>query len=141
VFVGGRKGEDRTLCEGRVGHQPDESDLGVKDQSGAEIYVDIPFSRKQLDELIAPKLDEAIQSARETLEKAGLSPHDVERVVFVGGTDAVQAAARQGCLRARHRPSTDVNPMTAVAEGALRYLRSRSTGSLKAEGARARAER
>ena len=31
-----------------------ESDLGVSDESGAEIYVDIPFTRKQLDALIAP---------------------------------------------------------------------------------------
>ena len=31
--------------------------------------------------MIAPKVEESIQSARETLEKAGLSPHDVERCV------------------------------------------------------------
>jgi len=29
-----------------------ESDIGAKDESGSEIYVDIPFARKQLDDLI-----------------------------------------------------------------------------------------
>ena len=29
-----------------------ESELGVSDESGGEIYVDIPFGRKRFDELI-----------------------------------------------------------------------------------------
>ncbi|WP_031597056.1 Hsp70 family protein [Ferrovum myxofaciens] len=101
-----------------------ESDLGVTDQSGAEIYVDIPFSRKQLDELIAPKIDEAIQSARETLEKAGLSAHDVERVVFVGGPTQYKPLRDKVAFEIGIAPSTDVNPMTAVAEGAAVFAES-----------------
>jgi molecular chaperone DnaK len=101
-----------------------ESDIGVTDQSGAEIYVDIPFSRKQLDELIAPKIDEAIQSARETLEKAGLSAHDVERVVFVGGPTQYKPLRDKVAFEIGIAPSTDVNPMTAVAEGAAVFAES-----------------
>ena len=101
-----------------------ESDLGVADQSGAEVYVDIPFSRKQLDELIAPKIDEAIQSARETLEKAGLSAHDVERVVFVGGPTQYKPLRDKVAFEIGIAPSTDVNPMTAVAEGAAVFAES-----------------
>jgi molecular chaperone DnaK len=101
-----------------------ESDLGVTDQSGAEIYVDIPFSRKQLDELIAPKLDEAIQSTRETLEKAGLSAHDVERVVFVGGPTQYKPLRDKVAFEIGIAPSTDVNPMTAVAEGRAVFAES-----------------
>lgn len=101
-----------------------ETDLGVTDQSGAEIYVDIPFSRKQLDELIAPKIDEAIQSARETLEKAGLSAHDVERVVFVGGPTQYKPLRDKVAFEIGIAPSTDLNPMTAVAEGAAVFAES-----------------
>lgn len=101
-----------------------ESDLGVTDQSGTEIYVDIPFSRKQLDELIAPKIDEAIQSARETLEKAGLSAHDVERVIFVGGPTQYKPLRDKVAFEIGIAPSTDVNPMTAVAEGAAVFAES-----------------
>jgi molecular chaperone DnaK len=101
-----------------------ESDLGVTDQSGAEIYVDIPFSRMQLDELIAPKLDEAIQSTRDTLEKAGLTAHDVERVVFVGGPTQYKPLRDKVAFEVGIAPSTDVNPMTAVAEGAAVFAES-----------------
>lgn len=106
-----------------------ESDLGVSDESGAEIYVDIPFSRNLLDELIASKVDESIQSARETLEKAGLSPHDVERIVFVGGPTQYKPLRDRVAFELGIAPSTDVNPMTAVAEGAAVFAESIDWGT------------
>jgi molecular chaperone DnaK len=117
-----------------------ESDLGVSDESGSEVYVDIPFTRTQLDELIAAKIDEAIQSARETLEKAGLSSHDVERVVFVGGPTQYKPLRDRVAFELGIAPSTDVNPMTAVAEGAAVFAESidwasQSRGRKSARGA------
>lgn len=106
-----------------------ESDLGVSDESGAEIYVDIPFSRNLLDALIASKVDESIQSARDTLEKAGLSPHDVERIVFVGGPTQYKPLRDRVAFELGIAPSTDVNPMTAVAEGAAVFAESIDWGS------------
>lgn len=101
-----------------------ESDLGATDESGEEVYVDIPFDRAQLDDLIASKIDEAIQSARDTLEKAGLSPNDVERVVFVGGPTQYKPLRDKVAFELGIAPSTDVNPMTAVAEGAAVFAES-----------------
>ncbi len=117
-----------------------ESDLGVSDESGSEVYVDIPFTRKLLDELIAGRVDESIQSARETLEKAGLSPHDVERVVFVGGPTQYKPLRDRVAFELGIAPSTDVNPMTAVAEGAAVFAESidwasQSRGRKSARGA------
>lgn len=117
-----------------------ESDLGVSDESGAEIYVDINFTRKQLDALIAPKVDEAIQSARDTLEKAGLSAHDVERVVFVGGPTQYKPLRDKVAFEIGIAPSTDVNSMTAVAEGAAVFAesidwKSQSRGRKSSRGA------
>lgn len=101
-----------------------ESDLGVTDESGGEIYVDIPFGRDLLDELISGKVEESIQSARETLEKAGYSPHDVERVVFVGGPTQYKPLRDKVAFELGIASSTDVNPMTAVAEGAAVFAES-----------------
>lgn len=117
-----------------------ESDLGVSDESGSEIYVDIPFERKQLDDLIAAKVDEGVQSARETLEKAGLTPHDVERVVFVGGPTQYKPLRDKVAFELGIASSTDVNPMTAVAEGAAVFAESidwasQSRGRKSARGA------
>lgn len=107
-----------------------ESDLGISDESGAEVYIDIPFARKRLDELIAGKVDEAIQSARDTLEKANMSPQDVERIVFVGGPTQYTSLRDRVCFEmgipAGKKPdgSPEVNPMTAVAEGAAVFAES-----------------
>ena len=101
-----------------------ETELGVRDQAGEEIYIDIAIDRKRYDALIAPKVEESIQSARETLEKAGLSPHDVERVVFVGGPTHYKPLRDKVAFELGVAPSTDVNPMTAVAEGAAVFAES-----------------
>lgn len=117
-----------------------ETELGVRDQAGEEIYIDITIDRKRYDELIAPKVEESIQSARETLEKAGLSPHDVERVVFVGGPTYYKPLRDKVAFELGVAPSTDVNPMTAVAEGAAVFAESidwasQSRGRKSARGA------
>jgi molecular chaperone DnaK len=101
-----------------------ETESGVRDLAGEEIYLDITINRKQFDELIASKVEEAIQSARETLEKAGLSPHDVERLVFVGGPTQYKPLRDKVAFELGIAASTDVNPMTAVAEGAAVFAES-----------------
>lgn len=106
-----------------------ETDLGICDESGSEIYVDIIFTRSRLDELISSKVDESIQSARETLDKAGLSSHDVERIVFVGGPTQYKPLRDRVAFELGIAASTDVNPMTAVAEGAAVFAESIDWGS------------
>ncbi len=101
-----------------------ESDLGINDESGSEIYVDIAFTRELLDNLVKGKIGESIQSARETLDKAGLSPHDVERIVFIGGPTQYKPLRDQVAFELGIAPSTDMNPMTAVAEGAAVFAES-----------------
>ena len=88
-----------------------ETELGVRDQSGEEIYIDIAVDRKRYDGLIASKLEESIQSARETLEKAGLSPHDVERVVFVGGPTHYKPLRDRRVAQGRKRRVDQVQAM------------------------------
>jgi len=117
-----------------------ETELGVRDLAGEEIYIDITIDRKRYDTLISPKVEESIQAARETLEKAGLSPHDVERVVFVGGPTHYKPLRDKVAFELGVAPSTDVNPMTAVAEGAAVFAESidwasQSRGRKSARGA------
>ena len=121
-----------------------EAELGARDLAGEEIYIDIAVSRERFDELIAPRIEESVQAARETLDKAGLTPHDIERVVFVGGPTHYKPLRDKVAFELGIAPSTDVNPMTAVAEGAAVFAESidwKSTsrgrksarGSLRAE--------
>jgi molecular chaperone DnaK len=117
-----------------------ESELAVRDLSGEEIYLDIEIDRKNFDLLISSKIDESIQAARETLEKAGLTPYDIERVVFIGGPTHYKPLRDKVAFELGIAPSTDVNPMTAVAEGAAVFAESidwasESRGRKSARGA------
>jgi molecular chaperone DnaK len=101
-----------------------ETELGVKDLSGEEIYLDITLNRGLFDELISPKIEESVEAARDTIEKAGLTPHDVERIVFIGGPTHYKPLRDRAASELGIAPSADVNPMTAVAEGAAIFAES-----------------
>lgn len=99
-------------------------DSQFKDRNGDEIYLDIPLARDVYDKLIAERVAESVESARETLRKAGLTPHDLERVVFVGGPTNYKPLRDKVAFELGIPGSTDVNPMTAVAEGASLFAES-----------------
>jgi len=101
-----------------------EDEMRCKDLSDVDMYLEIPLSRKQLDQLIAEKINDSLDSARETLSKAGLSPADLERIVFVGGPTSYKPLQDKVAFELGIPGSTDVNPMTAVAEGASLFAES-----------------
>jgi len=101
-----------------------ETEARVRDLNGNEIYLDIPLQRDTYDKLIAERVGESIESARETLNKAGLSPHDLERIVFVGGPTNYKPLRDKVAFELGIPGNTDVNPMTAVAEGASLFAES-----------------
>lgn len=101
-----------------------ENEIGAKDETGAQIYLDIPFARAKLDELIAEKITDSIHAARETIEKAKLSHDDIERIVFVGGPTNYKPLRDKVAFELGIVASTEVNPMTAVAEGAAVFAES-----------------
>ena len=101
-----------------------EDEMRCRDIAGNDIYLEIPLKRQQLDELIEEKISESIDAARETLSKAGLTPNDLERIVFVGGPTNYKPLRDKVASQLGIPGSTDVNPMTAVAEGASLFAES-----------------
>jgi len=106
-----------------------ETEARVRDLNGNEIYLDIPLQRDTYDKLIAERVGESISSAREILSKAGLTPHDLERIVFVGGPTNYKPLRDKVAFELGIPGSTDVNPMTAVAEGASLFAEAINWGS------------
>jgi len=98
-----------------------ETELGVRDEAGVEVYLDITIDRAALDGLIKPKMDESIEATRSTLTKAGLTANDIERIVFVGGPTQYKPMRDLVSKELAIAGSTDVDPMTAVAEGAALF--------------------
>lgn len=104
-----------------------ETEARVRDLNDNEIYIDIPLQRDAYDRLIAERVDETIESTRETLNKAGLYLHDlkrIKRIVFVGGPTSYKPLRDKVAFELGIPGTTDVNPMTAVAEGASLFAES-----------------
>lgn len=101
-----------------------EDQMRCKDLAGNDMFLEIPFSREQMNKLIDEKINESLDAARETLSKAGLSPQDLERIVFVGGPTNYKPLRDKVAFELGIPGSTDVNPMTAVAEGASVFAES-----------------
>lgn len=102
----------------------DEAGMATKDAKGKELYIDVEISREKLNELIASMVEESIQVVRETMDKAGLTASDIDRIVFVGGPTNYKPLRDRVSQSLGIAASTDVNPMTAVAEGAAIFAES-----------------
>jgi molecular chaperone DnaK len=103
---------------------PDFDSMGFRDQSGKDIFLDVPLSAATFNSLISEEINKAVEAARETIEKASLTAHDIDRVVFVGGPTQYKPLRDRVAFELGIAPSTDINPMTAVAEGAALFAES-----------------
>lgn len=101
-----------------------EGEARTVDEAGNEMYVDIDLDRSQVDSLITELVEDTVAASRETLKKAGLTSADLERIVFVGGPTNYKPLRDQVCHELALPGSMDVNPMTAVAEGASIFAES-----------------
>ena len=101
-----------------------EVEVNTNDLNGDEIYLEIPLQRKTFDELIENQVNDTITAARETLSETGLTPNDVESIVWVG------EATHYKPLRDKVSSELDidgdflVDPITAFAEGASIFAES-----------------
>lgn len=101
-----------------------EGEARTVDEDNNEMYIDIDLSRSQVDSIIADLVKETVDACRETLAKAGLSANDLERIVFVGGPTNYKPLRDKIAYELSLPASIDVNPMTAVAEGASIFAES-----------------
>lgn len=101
-----------------------EGEARTVDEAGNEMYVDIDINRGQVDGIISDLVKETVEASRETLTKAGLSANDLERIVFVGGPTNYKPLRDKVAYELSLPANIDVNPMTAVAEGASIFAES-----------------
>ncbi len=102
-----------------------EVEIGTNDLKGDEIYLDIPLDRNTYDELIAEQINDTIDAARETLSKTGYTSNDIECIVWVGGPTHYKPLRDKVSFELGIKGDiSDVNPMTAVAEGASIFAES-----------------
>ena len=102
----------------------DESVLAQKDLKGEDIYLNIPLTRPQLNDLIGELLAATVEVTRDTVQKAGVRMQDVNSIVFIGGP-TMYPPLQDYVMRALSLSRKgEANPMTAVAEGAAIFAES-----------------
>lgn len=119
----------RAAEEAKIALSNDESvtidaDLNIDDLNGEPIFLEVPLTRTDLDSYIESYINDAIHEARETIHKAGLSPLDFDRIIFVGGPTNYKPLRDKVSKELGIEGSLEVNPMTAVAEGAAIFAES-----------------
>ena len=101
-----------------------EFEVRTADLDGNEIYLDIPLTRYDLDNIIESKVDESIDKVFEIIQRNNLHVADFENIVFIGGPTNYKPLRDKVSERLSIPGVVDVNPMTAVAEGAAVYAES-----------------
>jgi molecular chaperone DnaK len=102
-----------------------EGETRCTDEKEQEIYIDITVTRNQMDDLISNLINETIDVTREVLKKNSLSSDNIERIVFVGGpTNYKPLRDKVSFELSVKKTDIDINPMTAVAEGASIFAES-----------------
>ncbi len=90
----------------------------IAEKDGQPLHLSATVTRAEFEELIAPFIDRTIQSLDEALRDAGLTVHQLNDLVLVGGSTRiplVEERLREEFLR---EPSRAVDPDLAVALGA-----------------------
>ncbi len=101
-----------------------EGEARTLDEDGNELYIDIDITRSDVDNIISGLISETVEATRDTLSKAGLSSNDLERIVFVGGPTNYKPLRDEVAFELSLPADINVNPMTAVAEGASIFAES-----------------
>lgn len=95
-----------------------EGETGIADEDGEEIYLDIKIDGENFMAAIDEPLTKAIETARATIDKSGLTVSDIAKIIFIGGPTNYKLIRDKVITELKIPGSLEVNPMTAVSEGA-----------------------
>jgi molecular chaperone DnaK len=88
------------------------------DVDGSKLRSRIVLTRENIEELIRPQLKKLRQPIEQALSDAGLSSHDVDRLVLVGGPTRTPIIREYFKSFFQVEPETGIDPMGIVAVGA-----------------------
>lgn len=95
-----------------------ETEPNISDESEEDIDLDITITREDINPFVEEKIKDSVEAVNDAIANAGLSNNDIENIVFIGGPTNYKYLRDRICEELGIKGNTDVNPMTAVAEGA-----------------------
>jgi molecular chaperone DnaK len=106
---------------------------------GDELTVDVPLEEADLATIVFPIADRTVEVCERLLERKGLTRDRIGRVVLVGGPTIMPALRARLTERLQIALATDVDPMTAVAEGAARFAAEHDLSTTSSSAAKSAA--
>jgi molecular chaperone DnaK len=102
-----------------------DEELRMMDQNEMEMYLDVPFSREQFEDLIRKPIMQTIDLIRAMLNENNTSHEDIDRIVFIGGPSRIPLVRQLVSSELGIAADLKTDPMTAVAVGAAYYCEGR----------------
>lgn len=102
-----------------------DEELRMTDQNEMEMYLDVPFSRAQFEELIREPVMQTIDLIRTLLSENNVSYEEIDRIVFIGGPSRIPLVRQMVSTELGIAADLKTDPMTAVAVGAAYYCEGR----------------
>jgi len=98
-----------------------EIEFEIEDDVDAEIEAYILLDRVTFEDILAPYIDQTVEMIRSIMERNSLSKNDVKFVLMVGGSTYIPYVRRSITEKLNIPTNCNVDPTTAVAEGAAFY--------------------
>ncbi|MCY4329835.1 MAG: Hsp70 family protein, partial [Endozoicomonadaceae bacterium] len=102
-----------------------DDEVRVQDENGNDIYLEVELTRTDLEQLISEEVQKTIELSRKILKDNGYSYEDIDRIVFIGGPTKMPYIRSTVSQDLGIPADLQVDPMTAVAQGAAIYCESR----------------
>ena len=113
------------LSQSRTAYiQMDEETAACTDLQGKELYLDVLLERKDLTDIMEEMAKTTCETAGQVMEQAGIRSQDVSQIIFIGGPTMYPPLRERVCELLKIPAGIEINPMTAVAEGASIYAES-----------------
>ncbi|HZT79411.1 MAG TPA: Hsp70 family protein [Gemmataceae bacterium] len=90
----------------------------IAEKEGRALHLNLEISREEYEGLIRPLLDRTMDCVRRALEDSHLAPHQIDKVVLVGGSTRTPLVSQLLEERLGQPAHQEVNPDLCVAMGA-----------------------
>lgn len=118
----------------------DLGDLPFEDDNGDEPEIDVLVTQKEMEKVVAPIFQKAIDITKELLKRNNLKGSDLGTLILVGGPTYSPILRRMLKEQITVKVDTSVDPMTVVAKGAALFASTISVSEEVKEATRDKAK-
>lgn len=111
-------------------------DLPFEDDNGEEPEIDVLVTQKDMENVVAPIFQKAIDITKELIKRNNLKGSDFGALILVGGPTFSPILRRMLKEQITDKVDTTIDPMTAVAKGAALFASTLSVSSEVLEASR-----